>query len=209
MVARGGDVTAMRRPRVRLGYVLELVATAALCFGMVRAQVIAARGDVVGWSGLPPGMDASYWVRRAGGPLLAGLAIAGGVGLAVEAIRGRKPSSWGLGRWIWSIAGLTLLVNVAADGFSFGVEWLSWKAGAHRPPVSMAPSAMGIRFFHWPMYHFFDQFGLAIAAVCTTAMITRQPHDPAPDARDWAGRLFASLAVALTIAVSLLHAMGR
>ena len=200
----------MRRPTIRLGYVLELVATAAFCLGLVRAQILSAANDPVLRSAVGFRMGASFWLRHAGGPLLAGLALAGGIGLAVEAIRGRRPSSWGLGRWIWSIAGLMLLVCAAAEGLSLGAEWLSRMARPRRPPGSgVAASWIATRLLHWPMYRFFDQFGLAIAAVCATSMTARQPRDPEPDARDWAGRLFASLAVALTIAEILLKTVGR
>jgi hypothetical protein len=102
-----------------------------------------------------------------------------------------------------------LLADIGAGFVLTGVGWLS----SGNDPLQRGGLGIGpwlsLRLFYWPVYQFYDQFGIAITAVCATSMIARQPRDPEPDARDWAGRLFASLAVALAIAESLLRAMGR
>jgi hypothetical protein len=189
----------MRRPTIRLGYVLELIAAAALCFGFVRWS-LSSGGFLSFLSDAQ--VRSSDWVRLVGGPLLSGLALSGGVGLIVETARGRSPSTWGLGRWIWSISGLYLVLNTAQIAVSaavarlaHGMEWLGF--------------ARSSLFERIVIHEFFGGFAWAIAAVCTTAMIARSPRDPEPDAREWAGRVFASLAVALNIAEPLLRATGR
>ncbi len=199
MVAGGGDLTPMRRPTMRLGYVLELVATAAVCFAVVRSQMTTSS---VNSPSLAPG--SSGWIRLVGGSLLTGLALAGGVGLVVETVRGRRPSTWGLGRWIWSIAGVFVIFSVASSLAALAVNRFVRKD--RLPPLSLAVQGVLERT---AIYQFFGGVGWAIAAVCATAMLAGSPCDPEPDAREWAGRLFASLIVALNIAEVLLRAAGQ
>lgn len=194
MVAGGGDVTAVRRPRVPLGYALELVAAAAIGFGLLRSQLPRA-------GSMPAG---SGWLRLLGGACVAGLAIVGGLGLAIEAGRGRAPSSWGLGRWVWSIAGLSLLLAVSAKMASIVANRLVAR-GSVRLEWAEVPDLLGLS----AMFLFDGGFAWAIAAVCVTAMFTGVLRDPEADAREWAGRLFASLVVALHLAVLMLRSTGR
>jgi hypothetical protein len=105
MVARGRDLTRVSslgpRPTIRLAYLLELVVAVAVAAALSRDQFAEPRTRA--HLAVAP---ASEWVRLLGGAILTGLAISGGVGLAFEAARGRRPSTWGLGRWIWSITGV-------------------------------------------------------------------------------------------------------
>ncbi len=200
MVAGGRDVTAVKRPTIRLGYVLELVATAAVCFAVVRSQLTTSSVN-------SPSLDvrrSSDWVRLLGGSILTGMALAGGVGLAVETVRGRRPASWGLGRWIWSIATMFMVFFVASS-------LAGWRSIDSSARTGCPRSAWRSRayFERIAIHQFFGAFAWTIAAVCTTAMLARSPRDPEPDAREWAGRLFASVAVALNIAEPLLRAAGR
>lgn len=195
MVAGGRDVTS-RRPTIRLGYVLELVATAALCFGLMRFHSPRM---------VPTGrMPASGWVRFSGGALLTAMTFTNGIGLVLETIRGRRPVSWGLGRWIWSIAVLFLAFSLAGQSFVAVTQYLR-----------VFPRSRGFVYvfghvFEWLVVHpFFGGSAWAIAAVCATSMLAGSPRDPKPDAREWAGRVFASLAVALNIAEPLMRAAGR
>ena len=169
MVAGGRDVTAMRRPTIRLGYVLELVATAAVCFAVVRSQMTSRN---VGLNFIPVG-DSGY-IRLNGGAILTGLALAGGVGLAVETSRGRRPSSWGLGRWIWSIAGVYVIFSVASQLAALTINRLVREN--RLPPLGVAVRGVLERA---AIYEFFGGFAWAIAAVCVTSMLAGMP--PRPD----------------------------
>ncbi|HEY2159318.1 MAG TPA: hypothetical protein VGH33_27070 [Isosphaeraceae bacterium] len=187
----------MRQPTIRLGYVMELVVAAAICFAVVRWARPRAYWE---YSYTPA--RCSDWVRWVGGSLLTGLALSGSAGLIVETIRGRRPSTWGLGRWIWSIAGLFMVFC----GVQESVEVVVSLA---RGQTSLRVIGAGPLLLRIAIHQFFGGFAWAIAAVCATAMIARTPRDPEPDAREWAGRLFASLAVALNIAEPLLRAAGQ
>jgi hypothetical protein len=187
-----------KRPTIGLGYAMELILAAGICFGFVRHQFT--------WWVSPntPGVHGSDWVHLYGGALMTGLALTGGVGLAAEAIRGRRATSWGLGRWIWSIAGLSSAFYVAVQFAVLAISRRDTLPGTSPFLVAVRPILE-----RSVVHHFFGGFAWAIAAVCTTAMLARAPRDPEPDAREWAGRLFASLVVALNIAESLLRAVGR
>jgi hypothetical protein len=192
----------MKRPTIRLGYVMELVVAAAVCFAVVRSQ-LSTTSPLAHRFAMPIPLRASEWIKLVGGSSLTGMALASGVGLVVETICGRRPASWGLGRWIWSIAGL-FSIFYSADLFAqVAIGHLA--PGGALSLVPVAPTLLG----RAAIYQFFSGFAWAIAAVCTTAMLAGSPRDPEPDTREWAGRLFASLAIALNIAEPLLRAAGH
>jgi hypothetical protein len=189
----------MKRAAIKIGFVMELIVAAAVGFAVVRSHV--SGGPWVGYFGTPARAD---WVRLVGGSFLTGLALAGAGGLAVEAFRGRRPSSWGLGRWIWSIAGFFMIFNAA--------DLIAETAVLYFGPASRSfnwRAMVGSLPERWAIHQFYASFGWSIAAVCATAMLAGAPRDPEPDAREWAGRLFASLAVAVNIAESLLRLSSR
>jgi hypothetical protein len=186
----------MRRLTIRVGYVMELVVAAAVCFAVVRSQM--APGSHFAGS-----TRSSGWVRLVGGSLLTGLALAGGLGLAAEAARRRRPATWGLGRWVWSISGL-FVVFYGLWGIAVALVNRWTYGGGSASFVDLA-----LNVLVWgAIGQFFGGFAWAIAGFCTTAMIVGSLRDPDPDAREWAGRLFASLAVAVDIAEVLLRSAG-
>src|SRR4051794_6553817 len=42
---------------------------------------------------------------------LAGIGLAGGIGLWIEMARRRAPGVWGFGRWSWSIVAVTIILS--------------------------------------------------------------------------------------------------
>lgn len=188
MVAGGRDVTGMKRPTIRIGYLMELVAAAAVCTALAR--------DV-----RPPLIVTNNWVQPliplwwGWGAVAGGLASAGGVGLAIEAIRGRRPSSWGIGRWIWSISGVTMALWLLDQSFDTTLSAIKHR----RWPTLLEYSQL--------LRHEIDTWWLGaapwvLAGVVVTAMLARSPRDPEPDTREWLGRLFAGLVVTLKFAWS-------
>jgi hypothetical protein len=184
---------------VRLGYVMELVVAAALCFALIRWELALASYPSAG------SPSPSRWIRLLGGSLLGALTVTGTVGLALETARGRRPASWGLGRWIWAIAGLSLVLDMACLLAANLVQRLAFSG------VPMSPFLVMMRGVaeRTSIHHFFGSIGWSFAALCATAMVARTPRDDEPDAREWAGRLFASLVVAVNIAEPLLRAAGQ
>jgi hypothetical protein len=121
------------------------------------------------------------------GYFLPGVAIVGALGTWLEAARRRSPACWGLGRRTWSVAGLYILfVNLSlaaqlVQNRLHGNYW--WAAGGFLGGIARM----------WDN-HYYD-LGWVIAAVWITSRISRQAGDPAPDARERAGQVFAAVAI--------------
>lgn len=64
-----------------------------------------------------------------------------------------------------------------------------------------------------PLFHHCLASGLltqivwALTAFSITSALAGIPHDPAPDAREWAGRAFGGLIIVLGIAIPMLEAI--
>jgi hypothetical protein len=202
MVAGGRDLTRVSspgpRPTIRLAYLLELVVAVAVSASLSRDLLSEPRTRAI--LAVAP---ASEWVRLLGGAILTGLAISGGVGLAIESVRGRRPSSWGLGRWIWSISGIYVALSLAI-GLVFAVATYFRQ---HRKLVSNEVLHRVTRF-HVSSSLLTDSAVWFLTALCATAMFAGSPRDPEPDAREWLGRVFASVCIATMIALRTLQAIG-
>ena len=176
------------RPKVPIAYLMELVVAAAICTVMVRDLTTTPSLSAL-TGGFSTIFSRMQWI---GGAILAGLALTGGLGLAVESLRGRRPSSWGVGRWIWAIASLSLVILalVKAAGLTMvlarkGVtgRWIPyyWQVKQH-------------------VYQYFIEGPLfPVAAFGLIALLARTPRDPSPDAREWTGRLYLGFAVLVNL----------
>jgi hypothetical protein len=183
------------RPRFRLGYALELVAVLAVGLAFLRLWTDEAEAA-------PRHLRLAHYFKAFGDSFPTGVALAGLLGLGIEVARGRSPAIWGLGRWVWSFAGLCfffessfmVVVNVAdnahhgkpIDFVSQILEWLPW-FGA----VQWGAIAWGV------------------VAVALTRRLARLPPDPAPDAREWSGRVFAGFLMAWAVADKMVMVLSR
>jgi hypothetical protein len=169
--------------RVRLGYALELVVVLAAGMGLARwaasspwAKAYLNRGDL--------GRRVQFLVE----PILAGIALAGGLGTWLEAARRRSPPTWDIGRWCWSVTALTvLLYSVAESTMQMAVLWK--RQGHPDVKVAIAYAQNSV------LTAFYPQTCWVLAAALITSRIASQPRVPAPDAREWAGRVFLALLV--------------
>ena len=144
----------------------------------------------------------SEWVRLIGGSTVSGMALAGGVCLLFEARRRRPPSSWGIGRWIWSISAVSVVLSV---GFNLATGLIYQLQATGRPPAAWY---LLNRFRGFVGIALSEEFVWALTALCFTSWLARSPADPRPDAREWAGRVFGSLVVATTLATRALQVAG-
>jgi hypothetical protein len=199
MVAGRGDVTIPNRsmdrrfPTIGIGSLIEVVIVCAICFALVRREWIAFGGGISARNARP-----SEWLRVMAGAILVGLATSGAVGQAIETIRGRPASSWGVGRWIWSISGLFVLAAFVQGLWTF-------LPAIHQTPISVL---LG-RSLHGVEVMMTSELPLPMLAFCATAMITRVIIDPEPDIREHLGRLFASLIIAAGIGWRILVISGQ
>lgn len=175
--------------RIRLGYAMELVVVVASGLALARSTL----GD--------PSLRRYLGADSTDLPgfllidtTLGGIAVAGGIGLAIEAVRRRSPPSWDIGRWCWAVAAMTVVLRAASVAISMGLP--TWKDLGRRS--FDASSAL----FHARLslaWTFTRSVGLPFAAAAIVALIVRS-KGITPDAREWAGRalLAAISALALT-----------
>ncbi|MDR3621343.1 MAG: hypothetical protein P4L85_18475 [Paludisphaera borealis] len=169
---------------MRLDYAMELVVVMA--FGMT-----VARGNFASNFWMWNSSSASAWlmasrmVHFVAGGALAGVALAGGVGLAVEILRRRSPAIWGWGRWTWSLEFFVALI-VLAGGIEGVLLGLAADSGS-----SPAWDVIYAEHLKTWTYTFSNTILSVLAPFLITARLARLPADPSPDGREWAGRAFA------------------
>jgi hypothetical protein len=177
--------------RIRLGYALELVLVLAV--GMALARWSAHSMVAAGY--YRSGVVRQFQLFAE--PFLAGAALAGGLGTWLEAARRRSPPIWGIGRWSWSVTALTVLLYSAVE--STVQMAVRWKKFGH-PDVK---AALGQVQGQCILTMFYPQTCWVLAAAWLTSRICGQPRDLAPDAREWAGRVFLALVVMWGIAYNV------
>jgi hypothetical protein len=183
--------------RFRPGLLIEPILALAAGFGLVYAVVADPIPRPVFIDILS--VRLGYLVE----PFLTGLALVGGLGVALEALRRRSPRGWGWGRWAWSVAGLYLAFEAAATAAQ----------RAARPLLGRGKMPSRAEFAHavllsWD-FAFTKTVGLLLVALWASARLTRRRDEETPDAREWAGRVFAVAAVTWTIFLRLLIAAGN
>jgi hypothetical protein len=114
----------------------------------------------------------------------------GSLGLFVERIRKRSPPVWGLGRWTWSLMIPIFLFPFLEDSVSELLFGKGVKALLVLPNVQKTLAIESL-------YNRFPSTYLTVLFACLIATrIAGLPRDPAPDAREWAGRAYGLLLVA-------------
>lgn len=172
---------ASARSAIRIAYAMELVIAVAVGFAAWRYEAATYRLDYLNFRHFE--LFAGYF--------LPGIAIVGGVGTWLEMARGRSPKGWGSGRITWSVAALYVaFINLSlaaqlAQNYLHGNYW--WRGSG---PVG------GITRM-WDNHEY--DLGWVVAAIWISARLARLPGDPAPDAREWAGRVFSSVAVTASV----------
>ena len=98
------------RPTIRLAYVMEVIVGVAIAASMTRDQLTEPTTRL-----RLPQSPPSEWIRLVLGTSLTALALCGGCGLAVESVRRRDVTRYGLGRRIWAISALYVVINIGAN----------------------------------------------------------------------------------------------
>jgi hypothetical protein len=168
-----------------------------LASGMELILVTAIGMAVASWLVHDPGM-AHYYAGGLGRRLkdategfLAGVALAGCIGVWIERAFRRSPLPWGPGRWAWSVVGLYLLLHY---GFTFARRMTVGTSTKGRPLteiVAGVPADVRANLLFWyrnsPTY-------ILIAAGLTYLAASQESLTRA-DGREWAGRVFALLTI--------------
>jgi hypothetical protein len=170
---------------MRLSYLLELVAClgAGLGFAIWQQRIIPSSTPTFRFDQRNLDLVSDFiW------QVLIGVAVAGLVGLVVESLRRRGPTTWGFGRWVWSLIGFTLLCE-----YALMTAW-AWLSGLYAIAV--------ISRMDWT----FASAGPAWLPLVfwITSRLARRPGDPKPDAREWSGRVLGVLVLFVRLGYELL-----
>jgi hypothetical protein len=187
----------MKRPRITIAYGMELVATTAVCVAVARDVLLRP---------VPPVLVAGWFYPYVGtlwvwGAVAGSLALAGGAGLACEAIRGRRPESWGIGRWIWSIAAVATVFGVLTQFAFLAIHHL--RTGALFTFAEFHDSARHEIYTVWR--------GITtwmLAGVWITSALAGTPRDPEPDIREWLGRIYGGVGIVMNAAWGVIWAFA-
>lgn len=186
---RGGDV--------RLGHAMELILAIALAIALVRGQ--AQEPIMRAWM---RGGPTSLWIRVGGGNALTAFALVGAACLAWESARRRGPARWGPGRLIWSATGIYAAINVAAVVISLLAT--EFRRRGTCPTVMILTrvvrSTCTDQFLH--------EFPWALLAVGLTTRLSGWPAVEGSDPREFAGRQFAGLILAVSVTYRLAEVFG-
>lgn len=161
---------------MKLSYIVELIAEVATGLLFLR----------IAFDALAPvrieAQDASVLLGHVAAlvtAFLAGVSLAGGIGLVVESWRGRSPVEWGWGRWVWAVTALYTLVSsvrLSAMILSEGREIDRSEDIVHF-----------VQYFE----HSYKNLALLLVVSWLTARLACVSLVSKRDAREWAGRFFA------------------
>ena len=191
--------------RPRLSNLMEVVMALAVSASLARGTLL----DATTQQRLRFGA-ASEWVRELGGAMLTGVAIIGGIGIALEYARRRAPRTWGTGRVTWMFTLVFGVLNTAAGLLLQASVRLRLKG--ELPTREMIGQVARV----YASQQFLGEFPWALIAAWAVAyMATSRTTAPAAgaaradlDARELTGRAFAAAVLGLAVAVRVMQAAG-
>ena len=181
--------------RMGVAGILELIATLTVGMGLARYEYLAH---------LDQTMPTPMRVGQVKSSFLAGVVVTAGLGLVVESIRRRGQGvTWGVGRWILAISAVSFWMGGAREliegrirsyGYREDFDWIGQVSGI------VYKSAI------WSSVTFFDEVVIVFAL---TYWLAGSRSGVVADAREWGGRAFGMLLVALWAygRVSFVHDM--
>ena len=185
---------------MRLLYAQELVLAVGVGLGLASYRLTwPDRADTFGPLS---GID---WFEVGIDATLAGIGLVGGLATFAERARRSSHVPWGPGRWVWSLVAsyllLTLLdqiLGTIAMRFAPGVVFVQ-----NSIPTDIIDGLRG-RYGEF-LFPFMTWFILSLGL---TSLAVRAPRDPASDAREWCGRVFAVLLVSIGLGLRALLLLG-
>jgi hypothetical protein len=185
---------------MRLLYAQELVL--ALGVGLGLASNRLTWPDRVETFGPSSAID---WFEVGIDSIFAGVGLVSGLATFVERARKSYRLPWGPGRYVWALVASYLILT-------FLDQILSTIAIRFNPEVAFIQNSIatdivqGIRGrYGHSLFPFMTWFLLSLGL---TSLAVRSPRDPAPDAREWCGRVFGVLLVSTGLGLRALLLLG-
>ncbi len=190
---------------MRLSYLLELVLAVCVGLGLARYRLTGPElADTL--TQLPP----IYWYEEGIDSFLAGMALVGGLGTLIERARGKSPAAWGPGRWAWASLAIYLVIHL--------LEWTAEITAQYNQAIVANPRVGIGQNSLWEKILQEQRGGYSgllltsipwfLLALGLTSLAAPGRRDSSPDAREWAGRLFAASIVAVAIGFTALLLLG-
>ncbi|MDB5349566.1 MAG: hypothetical protein JWN86_813 [Planctomycetota bacterium] len=134
-------------------------------------------------------------------PVLFGLEIAAGVAIWVNAMTGRGPRTWGVGRWAASSSGICALVYLGRADLISAINRYRFAGGPMEPRFWPHTNFLLFRFWN-------DYLAIALFGFGVSALLARWPKATQPDALEWLGRLLMVVIPLISIMFDLIPVIG-
>jgi len=181
---------------MRIKYALELVLAIAVGLGFLRYRTT--------------GEDYTECYRTrfmrfqdGADSILAGVALVEGLAVLIERVRGKSPSPWGPGRWVWCLAATYLalgMLDLVRDNVAAGLT----RTYSSDPLWSDVLECVRGKYGQFLI----PSFGWFLLALFLTSMAARRENSAAPDGREWYGRAYAALVVVVLLCFKALTLLG-
>jgi len=181
---------------MRLKYALELVLAVAVGLGFNRYRATGedyAECYGTGFQQFQDGADS----------ILAGVALVEGLGILIERVRGKSPSRWGPGRWVWCLAATYLALQMLDLVRDNAAARLS-RTFSSDPLWSDVLRCVRGKYGEFLI----PSFGWFLTALGLTALVARREESTAADGREWSGRAYAALVVVVLLCFKALTLLG-
>src|SRR5438874_5167198 len=174
----------MRRPTIRLAILLEWVAALAVGMAVYRwvGPLIEFHNQETFWD---------YFIVKFPA-ILTGIALVESTVLGWESIRRRGPSSWGIGRWSLTISGMFVVLDSLKSAAYIGESCYRGRLEGFTRSTEEILEYVETTLAEIWVYGLVGEFSMALLAFAVASRLARLPMDPAPDAREWSGRIFAA-----------------
>ncbi len=179
----------MPRPRMRLSFLIEIVAGLALGFGGIR-YAHSDRGEMGALNLSYLGSGLGHYIN----PFVCTLSVCGLAAIVVERLAGKTPETFGLGRWTWALCGAFVL--------SFGLHTLK-RLWVQDPNLAWAGVDEWLR--DWITNGTKGAITSLIMALWAVYWIGRRPRVVPADGREWTGRIFGVLVVAWSMFLNVVQ----
>ena len=175
---------------MRLTYLLELVFAVGVGCGFARFEL-----DHFPLDHFQKSFIFSMRVETGISGIFMGMSLVEGLGTLAERARGKSPAVWGSGRWVWASLSIFLMVETSRSL----TELVVMNCREGRPAFEDVADLFQSWRTDSPFATFETTAPYFLLSVGLVRLAAPRQVRTTPDAREWAGRVYAALFVGYTI----------